>query len=172
MNMEIRNATIHDLDDITELERCCFPIKEAAAKEDFLKRLQKYPNHFRLLESDGKIISMVNGMVTDQKDLTDEMYCRAELHKEDGDWQMIFGVDTHPDFRKKGYAAVLLKEFIESARREKRKGLVLTCKEGLIPYYAKFGFLNEGISESVHGNVVWYQMRLSFDEDINDGTAT
>jgi len=43
-----------------------------------------------------------------------------------------------------------------------KKGLVLTCKEKLIAYYAKFGFENEGISESVHGNVIWYQMRYKF----------
>ena len=24
------------------------------------------------------------------------------------------------------------------------------------------GFVNEGVSESVHGNVIWYQMRLTF----------
>jgi len=29
-------------------------------------------------------------------------------------------------------------------------------------YYAKFGFVNEGVSNSVHGGVVWYQMRLTF----------
>lgn len=27
-------------------------------------------------------------------------------------------------------------------------------------YYAKFGFVNEGVSGSTHGGVVWYQMRL------------
>lgn len=47
-------------------------------------------------------------------------------------------------------------------REQKRSGLVLTCKEKLIPYYSKFGFVNEGVSESVHGNVIWYQMRLTF----------
>ena len=26
----------------------------------------------------------------------------------------------------------------------------------------KFGFKNEGVSSSVHGGVVWYQMRLEF----------
>lgn len=44
----------------------------------------------------------------------------------------------------------------------------MTCKEKLIPFYEQFGFINEGISESVHGNVVWYQMRLLFEGDIND----
>ena len=40
---------------------------------------------------------------------------------------------------------------------------VLTCKERLIAYYAKFGFVAEGVSEkSTHGNVRWHQMRLTF----------
>ncbi len=51
---------------------------------------------------------------------------------------------------------------IDMARQEKRKGLVLTCKDRLVPYYSKFGFKNEGVSSSVHGGVVWYQMRLEF----------
>jgi len=51
---------------------------------------------------------------------------------------------------------------IHMARQEKRKGLVLTCKDRLVPYYSKFGFKNEGVSSSVHGGVVWYQMRLEF----------
>ena len=49
-----------------------------------------------------------------------------------------------------------------TARQENRKGLVLTCKDRLVPYYSKFGFKNEGVSSSVHGGVVWYQMRLEF----------
>lgn len=34
--------------------------------------------------------------------------------------------------------------FIEQARKEGRKGLVLTCKKRLIHYYARFGFVDEG----------------------------
>ena len=56
----------------------------------------------------------------------------------------------------------LTDEMYEKAEKEGRRGLVLTCKKELIHYYGKFGFLNEGISVSVHGNVVWYQMRLTF----------
>lgn len=43
-----------------------------------------------------------------------------------------------------------------------RRGLVLTCKDRLVHYYAKFGFVSEGVSASTHGGVVWYQMRLTF----------
>ena len=49
------------------------------------------------------------------------------------------------------------------ARQQGRKGLVLTCKERLLPYYAKFGFQDEGVTDkSTHGNAAWHQMRLSF----------
>ena len=92
---------------------------------------------------------------------TDEMYAKADMHNENGAWQMIFGVNTLPEYRNKGYAAELINQAIKDATNQGRKGLVLTCKEKLIPYYSKFGFLNEGISKSVHGNVTWYQMRLT-----------
>ena len=77
-----------------------------------------------------------------------------------GAWQMIFGVNTIPECRKKGYAGQLIRCAIEQAKKEGRKGLVLTCKDKLLHYYEDFGFVNEGVSKSVHGNVVWYQMRL------------
>lgn len=51
---------------------------------------------------------------------------------------------------------------IDDARKQGKKGLVLTYKDKLFPFYSKLGFKNEGISKSVHGNVVWYQMRLTF----------
>lgn len=158
-NYSIRYADINDLKKIAELERLCFPAEEAATESSFLKRLNIYPNHFWILESDGRIISVINGMVTDEADLKDEMYHNADMHDENGKWQMIFGVETHPDHQKKGYAEILMKRVIEDAISDNRSGLVLTCKEKLIPYYQKFGFVNEGVSNSVHGNTVWYQMR-------------
>ena len=78
-------------------------------------------------------------------------------------WQMIFGVNTLPDYRKHGYAGQLIQCAIKDAREQGRKGLVLTCKEKLIKYYAKFSFVDEGVSDkSTHGNAVWHQMRLTF----------
>ena len=160
--MLIRTATIEDLDAITAVEAECFPATEAATRSDFKQRLAHYSNHFWLMFDEDKLIAFVDGMVTDMADLTDEMYEHAALHKEDGTWQMIFGVNTLPAYRKQGYAGELIREAIRTAKNQGRKGLVLTCKDALVPYYAKFGFQNEGISGSVHGNVVWNQMRLVF----------
>ena len=161
--MKIRTATLNDLDALTAVEAECFPAAEAATKKDFENRLAYYADHFWLMfDENDKLIAFVDGMVTDQADLTDEMYEKGELHNENGAWQMIFGVNTIPAYRKHGYAGELLKCAIEDARKHGRKGLVLTCKDHLVHYYAKFGFENEGVSESEHGGVRWNQMRLKF----------
>ena len=162
--MKIRNAAINDLAAITAAEAECFSKAEAAGEQSFAERLSVYPDHFWLLEDEGRIVAFVNGMTTDLPDLTDEMYENAQMHQSDGKWQMIFGVDTIPSCRKKGYAAMLIKQAIADAKAQGREGLVLTCKEKLLAYYAKFGFVQEGVSQSVHGGAVWYQMRLRFEK--------
>ena len=163
MDMIIRTATMNDLQEITAVEAACFPAAEAATKEEFSERIQYYGDHFWLMFDEQKLIAFVDGFVTDSPDLTDEMYEKANMHNEHGAWQMIFGVNTLPAYRKQGFAGQLLQRAIDNAKAQGRKGLVLTCKDGLIPYYSKFGFQNEGVSDkSTHGNVSWNQMRLTF----------
>lgn len=158
----IRTAVMSDLDAVASVEAECFPPAEAATKEEFAERLRYYGDYFWLMFEDEKLIAFVDGFVTNEKDLTDEMYEKASMHNENGAWQMIFGVDTIPEYRCRGCAAALLNHVIGEAKAQGRKGLVLTCKDKLVHYYAKFGFVSEGVSGSTHGNVVWYQMRLRF----------
>ena len=152
-----------DLAAVAAVEGACFPAAEAATEKDFAARLAVYPNHFWLLEEDdGTLVSFVNGLVTDEPILRDEMYADASLHNEHGVWQMVFGVNTLPQYRRRGLAGQVLERVIADARAQGRKGCVLTCKDKLIHYYEKFGFQNEGVSASTHGGVVWYDMRLTF----------
>ena len=161
--MNIRYATMADLDDIASVESECFPVLEAATKEEFEQRIKYYGNHFWLMFDDDKLIAFVDGFVTDEANLTDEMYENASMHNENGAWQMIFGVNTLPEYRRCGCAKELIKKAILDAREQNRRGLVLTCKESLVPYYSRFGFVDEGITDkSTHGNVLWHQMRLDF----------
>ncbi len=161
--MNIKYATNEDIAEIAAVEAECFPPAEAATEKEFVERVKYYGNHFWLMYEAGKLIALLDGFVTDESDLTDEMYKNATMHDENGAWQMIFGVNTLPDYRKHGYAGKLICRAIDEARQQGRKGLVLTCKEKLVPYYAKFGFSDEGVSDkSTHGNVVWHQMRLFF----------
>ena len=122
-------------------------LQEAATKVSIAERLAVYPNHFWVQLDGDRMIGFVNGMVTDDPDLRDEMYEDASLHNENGAWQMIFGVDTIPEYRCRGCAAALLNHVIGEAKAQGRKGLVLTCKDKLVHYYAKFGFVSEGWAE-------------------------
>ena len=160
--MLIRNATLADLAVVAEVERRCFPASEAATEEEFRERLEAYADCFWLLFEDGRLASFIDGMATDEPDLRDEMYADASLHRPDGRWQMIFGLNTLPEHRGRGYAAMLVRHLTEESRKRGKLGVVLTCKERLVPYYASLGSENEGLSSSTHGDVSWYQMRLTF----------
>ena len=160
--MSIRKASLADLDAVTNLETACFPAAEAASRESFARRLTVYPQHFWLLEMDGRLVSCVNGMVTDEPTIRDELFAGAALHDPDGAWQAIFGVSTLPEYRRRGLAGQVLRQVIADARAAGRRGCILTCKEALIHYYASFGFRLLGVSASVHGGAVWYDMTLEF----------
>ena len=159
----IRYAGMEDLDAIAAVEAKCFSPAEAASKEQFAQRLKFYGNHFWLMFDNEKLVAFVDGFVTDEANLKDEMYEKAEMHNENGKWQMIFGVNTIPEYRNRGYAGELIRRAIEDSKRQGRLGLVLACKDALLGYYAKFSFISEGKSAwSTHGGVAWNQMRLTF----------
>lgn len=158
----IRTGTLDDVDALVALEAACFPPAEAAGREQFAERLAVFPTHFWLLERDGELVAAVNGMVTNEPVIADEMFADASLHVEDGAWQAIFGVETAPEHQRQGYAALLMERVIADAREQGRRGCVLTCKEHLIHYYERFGYVNCGASASEHGGAEWYDMRLEF----------
>lgn len=160
--MHIRTATMEDLDAVTAVEAACFPAAEAATRDEFAARLAVYPNHFWLLEEDGRLVSFINGLVSDEPTIRDEMFADAAFHNEQGAWQMVFGVNTLPEYRRRGLAGKVMQRVIADARAQGRKGCVLTCKDRLVHYYETFGYRSEGVSASTHGGAVWYDMRLTF----------
>ena len=160
--MHIRTATMDDLDAVTAVEAACFPAAEAATRDEFAARLAVYPNHFWLLEEDGRLVSFINGLVSDEPTIRDEMFADAAFHNEHGAWQMVFGVNTLPEYRRRGLAGEVMRQVIADARSQGRQGCVLTCKDRLVHYYETFGYRSEGVSASTHGGAVWYDMRLTF----------
>lgn len=163
-SMKIRHACEEDIEALAAIEQQCFPPLQAAGFKEIQQRVSVYGDHFFLLEKEGKIVSFVDGMCTDEKDLSDLMYERADMHDPEGSWQMIFGVNTIPFERRHGYAGMLIRACLRQAEEEGRKGAVLTCLKEKISWYHSFGFENEGISASVHGDVTWYQMRCVFEK--------
>ena len=162
MDIIIRQAFIEDLDSVAKVESICFPVAEAATRESLEQRINTFSKSFFVAEIDEKIIGFINGCIINETVIYDELYEDSKLHIPDGDYQTIFGLDVIPDYRNQGVATQLMNYMIDVSRVAGRKGVILTCKEKLIHYYIKFGYVNKGISESAHGNAEWYDMILEF----------
>ncbi len=160
MDIIIRQVMQEDLDAVARVEAVCFPEAEAAARASFAQRIQAFPESFFVAEKDGQIVGFINGCVTDERMIRDEMFEDTAYHKPDGAYQSIFGLDVAPEWQHRGLAGDLMKHLIEDARKRGRKGLILTCKEHLIGFYERFGYRSLGVSQSVHGGAVWYDMIL------------
>ena len=161
--LTIRPATIDDLDTLTAIEAASFPPEEKATRESFEKRLAVFADCFLLACDDGRPVALIDGMATDSRTIEDEMFEDAALHNPKGAWQSVFGFCALPEARGKGFAPVLMKAFIEKAKKEGRQGVILTCKDVLIDYYAAYGFVLKGLSKSEHGGARWYDMEIVFD---------
>ena len=159
---KIRTAVPDDLDQAAQVELNCFPAAEAADRAALKARLEAFGESFLVAEADGRIIGFINGAVTDEKTIADKMLEDISLHVPDGAFLSIFGLDVIEEYRHMGVAARLMEAMIETAGKQGRKGLILTCKDRLIGYYEKFGYVNMGVSKSVHGGAVWYDMVLEF----------
>lgn len=160
----IRNAKIEDLDRLADMEAASYPREEGAGSESIKERIESFADCFWILEENGNIISFINGMSTDEEDLQDIMYENAAMHNKAGKWQMIFSVVTDKSARCAGNASKLMKQVIKDCKSRGKAGIVLTCKDRLRGFYERFGYKDEGISHSNHGDAIWYQMRLIFSE--------
>lgn len=162
MDILIKQASINNIDDIAKVEALCFPAAEAASKQSLESRLNTFPESFFIAVKNERVIGFINGCVTNDTVIKDELFHDAAFHDTNGDYQAIFGLDVIPEYRNNGFAALLMYTMIKAAKNAGRKGLILTCKDKLIHYYEKFGYINKGVSNSVHGGAVWYDMILEF----------
>jgi len=158
--LTVRPVQPEDLDRCTAIEAACFPREQAASREAIRDRIAAYGNHFLLGELDGTVIGYVMGPVICQDHITDRMFDDTSCHDEKHPWQSVFSLAVHPDWQGRGYGRELLDALTAQSRQEGRKGVVLTCLERKLGYYGSFGFENRGVSGSVHGGAVWYDMVL------------
>ena len=162
MEVLIRNAKKEEAALLAQIEAECFPAAEAAGKQDIEARMDGFEDCFFVAETNGKIVGFINGAVAKEASLPDQMYHDASLHDPNGAYQTVFGLDVLPAYRRNGIAGRLLERMIHHARECQRKGVVLTCKDHLVHYYAGFGFKHCGVADSTHGGAKWNEMKLLF----------
>lgn len=156
--ISIRKATIEDLDSISELESICFPLEQSASRDRLKNRLDTFSKHFLLAEKDSILVGYIGGMVSNDKFIMDIMYENSSLHDENGQYQMVFSLVVRPEYRNNHIATSLMQKMIEISTKQNRVGISLTCLESMVQFYENMGFTNFGVSQSTHGDAVWYNM--------------
>lgn len=161
--VEVRQARREDLPTLAAIEAECFPAAEAASESDLRARFEVFGEHFWVLEADGEVVAFIDGLVTDSPVIFDDLYETPASHTRHGAYQTVFGINTRPAYRGRGYASALIEKLIDQAREQGRTGVILTCKKELISFYEKLGFELDGVSESTHGGAIWHDMTLHLD---------
>lgn len=158
LNHVIRHAVPEDLAQICGVENACFPPAEAATEDAFRTRLKAFPERFLVAEVQGQIVGLINGCCTTEPVLEDALYEPDCPHRPDNPWQTVFGLAVLPEYQGMGIAGALMEALTGICIRDGQRGIILTCKKEKIPMYEHFGFSCRGVSGSVHGGALWYDM--------------
>jgi predicted N-acetyltransferase YhbS len=162
MNMYIRPAQAEDIPAIAAVEALGFPAAEAATLPSFVARFAAFPECFFVAEAEGMVVGQVNGCVTTSPVLPDALYHDTSLHNAQGAYQTVFGLVVLPQWQGRGIASALMRHLIATAQGRGKRGVVLTCKAKLIPFYEALGFVHKGIADSCHGAAQWHTMLLEY----------
>lgn len=155
-----RNVRQEEAEEVSEIEHICFPPNEACSEKHMKERVQAAPELFIVAEdlSCGKIAGFLNGLATKETVFRDEFFTDAALYDPEGENIMLLGLDVRPEYRKKGLAREIIRQYIAREQKKGRKRLVLTCLDSKVSMYQKFGFRDLGIAQSTWGGESWHEM--------------
>ncbi len=123
---QIKHMSLDDHDRVMEFVKVVFPdAVEVLERLIFHPPFQR-PENFAYIEEDGQIVSFA-GLLPHTVRLGGSQVRAGEIE----------AVGTHPDFRKRGLAASLMRYWIEYMRQE---GIALGWLYGIPDFYQQFGF--------------------------------
>ncbi|MEH7349424.1 GNAT family N-acetyltransferase [Gottfriedia acidiceleris] len=154
----LRNVQNADLEQLLFIENEGFSKEEAATKEAFLERIQLIPDTFIVVEKEGVILGYINGPIINQPYITDDLFEKIKPNPKSGGYQSVLGLAVSKQARNQGIAGILIEKLEDLVKENERVGITLTCKQELVPFYEKYGFVNHGVSESKHGGEIWFNL--------------
>ena len=159
-----RNIRLEEAQQAAEIERICFPPKEACSKEMMLERTAKAPELFLVAidRHTGKIAGFLNGLSTEEDAFRDEFFTDASLYDPKGKNIMLLGLDVLPQYRGQGLARELMQQYLRRESKNGRNTILLTCVQSKVKMYEKMGFHDKGIANSAWGGNQWHEMSYSY----------
>lgn len=157
---EFRNIRSDETKQAVAIEQICFPPHEACSAKAMTERIAAAPELFMVAIdiNTGKIAGFFNGIATDESSFRDEFFTDISLCKKDGKNVMLLGLDVLPEYRGRGMAREIVKQYVKREREKGRERLILTCLDDKVEMYRKMGFTDRGIADSAWGNEQWHEM--------------
>ncbi len=158
--INIKQAELSDLERLHGIECLAFPPEKAASKEAFEYRLKNFPKWFFKAELGGEIVGLIDGSRSVSPYITDDLYEQDGGFDENGENLLIYGLAVHPHYTHNRIAHKLMEHMLSAARTAGVRHVSLTCRKSLTGFYEGMGYTNHGLSASVKGNDVSYDMEV------------
>ncbi len=159
---EFRTICPEEADQAVVIEQICFPPNEACSEKHMKERIEKAPELFLVAvdKETGKLAGFLNGLSTQEEDFRDEFFTDVNLYDPEGKNVMLLGLDVLPEYRGQGLAGEIVREYSRRQAANGRERLILTCLDGKVQMYEKFGFQDDGIANSTWGGEEWHEMSI------------
>ena len=155
-----RTATPADIDSCYDIEIKSYEGDEAATREKIATRIQRYPQGFICMTLEGQIIGFINAGCAWQVVMSDEEFKELVGHDPEAPNAVIMSVVIDPAFQGKGYASLMMNEFVSRMKAMNKQTIHLMCKDRHVDLYKHFGYQYIKPSASDHGGMQWHEMLM------------
>ncbi|MCI6408442.1 MAG: GNAT family N-acetyltransferase [Lachnospiraceae bacterium] len=160
---EFRTILKSEAEQAVTIEHICFPPNEACSRQAMLTRIENASEQFLVAvdKTTGKLAGFINGLSTYEDKFRDEFFTDISLYDPKGENVMILGLDVLPEYRNRGLAREIVRNFSIMEKEKGRKTLILTCLDEKVKMYEKLGFIDKGMADSTWGGEEWHEMTYS-----------
>ena len=160
---EFRTILKSEAEQAVTIEHICFPPNEACSRQAMLTRSENASEQFLVAvdKTTGKLAGFINGLSTYEDKFRDEFFTDISLYDPKGENVMILGLDVLPEYRNRGLAREIVRNFSIMEKEKGRKTLILTCLDEKVKMYEKLGFSDKGMADSTWGGEEWHEMTYS-----------
>ncbi|HEX7641850.1 MAG TPA: N-acetyltransferase [Burkholderiaceae bacterium] len=157
-----RPAGEQDAQRCYDIEVSAYEGDEAATREKIALRIAQYPQGFLVMEIGGEGGSAIAGFINcgcaHEVRMSAEEFKELVGHDALARNVVIMSVVIAPEYQGKGYASLLMREFVERMKRMGKQTIHLMCKDRHVGLYEKLGYRYVKPSESDHGGMAWHEM--------------
>jgi len=161
--LTFRDAVASDAARCYQIESTAYEGDEAATLAKIQTRIAQYPQGFLILEDAGAIVGFINSGCAHDVVMSDEDFKELIGHSADAPNVVIMSVVVDPAEQGKGFATLLMREFVSRMNALGKSSIHLMCKERHVPLYQRMGYQYVKPSPSDHGGMAWHEMVMTLE---------